>query len=219
MNAFLLLALLFAAPPGDHTVAGGGLGRGDELLRLDCRSELARREVTLFGNGTARLRSGPVGAERMRLSELGPDERDALVDRLRESDLEEAESPSLSAAGSWVEVCDLAVRLPGKEPSTRRFGRYDSLPLALSRVRELAVALGDRVEAEGRAAEGLPQGYRPRLGDCLRRLDGRLFEVRGFTSDGKGIELGGRDQPLVVLVLLEELDREFGSLEPGGCGR
>ncbi|HSM50434.1 MAG TPA: hypothetical protein VLA75_03430 [Thermoanaerobaculia bacterium] len=220
MSPLLLLALLLAAPPGGHPGAGDGLGRGDELLRLDCRSELARREVTLFGNGTARLRSGPVGAERLRLAELGPDERDALVDRLRECALAEADSPTLSVSGGWVEVCDLAVHLPGGEAESRRFGRYDSLPLALSRLRELALALADRVEAEGRAGEGLPQGYRPRIGDCLRRLDGRLFEVRGFTGDGKGVELEGIDQPLSVLVLVEELDREYGALEPAAaCGR
>ncbi|HNZ96572.1 MAG TPA: hypothetical protein PK570_03940 [Thermoanaerobaculia bacterium] len=215
LTALFLVTLLStsasSSPPQE------GLGRSDEILRLDCRSQLARRELTLFGNGTARLRSGPLGEEQLRLFELDPGERDAIVDRLREIDLSEAESSTLSAGGSWVEICALTVELPGAAPISRSFARYDSLPLALSRVRELAVALGDRVEEAGRAAGGLPPGYRARRGDCLRRVDGHLFRVLNYTSDGKGVELEGVDQPLTVYVVADELDREYLELVTDGC--
>jgi len=80
-------------------------GRGDVLLRRDCRSAIAREEVTLFGNGTVRLRSGPRGEERMVLVEVTRDEVESLVAALRAEDFTEAGAGSAGPEGDWVESC------------------------------------------------------------------------------------------------------------------
>src|SRR5262249_19855434 len=58
------LAIAVAAAFGSGAAAGAPLPvppsseRSIEVLRLDCASKIGRREVTLFGNGTIRLRDG-----------------------------------------------------------------------------------------------------------------------------------------------------------------
>ncbi|HTQ81341.1 MAG TPA: hypothetical protein VMM92_15185, partial [Thermoanaerobaculia bacterium] len=107
--------------------------------------------------------------------------------------------------------CELDLALPGRPPRTFRFGRYDTLPLPLSRVlrvvEDLAAKVGDL-----RAKEHLPEGYDPHPGDVLKRVDGEAYEVVSFTADGKGVELWGVDQPLTLYVLKVEMAREFVAL-------
>ncbi|HUO86018.1 MAG TPA: hypothetical protein VM617_01400 [Thermoanaerobaculia bacterium] len=86
-------------------------GRGDVLLRRDCRSTIAREEVTLYGNGTVRLRSGPLGEERMILGEVPPEEVTALVLAFRGEDLADAGSGSAGPEGGWVVQCLLELPL------------------------------------------------------------------------------------------------------------
>jgi hypothetical protein len=62
------------------------------------------------------------------------------------------------------------------------------------------------------SSRSLPDGYRPRRGDVLRRVDETLFEVVGFTSDGKGVELQGVDQPLTLYLAPEDLHTLFTAL-------
>ena len=59
---------------------------------------------------------------------------------------------------------------------------------------------------------GLPEGYEPRVGDVLKRVDGQLFEVFEFTTDKKGVECHGVDEPVTLYVLREELRKEFTAL-------
>ena len=180
-------------------------GRGDVLLRRDCRSAIAREEVTLFGNGTVRLRSGPRGEERMVLVEVTRDEVESLVAALRAEDFAEAGAGSAGPEGDWVESCLLELpvlaatasegaasgesgearpdlplgpgRPSGDHAATRfRYRHLDSLSLPLARVVALVDELAVRVAA-GAAAGRLPAGYRPRQGDVLRRADGVLFRV------------------------------------------
>src|SRR5215217_1069964 len=77
--ALLALALLPvplpAAPPASD--------RSTEVVRLECASDLGRREVTLFGNGTVRLREGLRGKEEaLGLAELDPAELAGALARL-----------------------------------------------------------------------------------------------------------------------------------------
>ncbi|HXU46194.1 MAG TPA: hypothetical protein VN783_11760, partial [Thermoanaerobaculia bacterium] len=60
----------------------------------------------------------------------------------------------------------------------------------------------------------LPEGYAPAPGDRLRRADGVLFEIHGFTDDGKGIELRGVEQPLTIYLRKEDLRQLFVAVEP-----
>lgn len=98
-------------------------GRGDVLLRRDCRSAIAREEVTLFGNGTVRLRSGPLGEERMVLVEVTRDEVESLVAAIRAEVYAEAGAGSAGPEGDWVERCllelpVLAAAAPDEEPAS-----------------------------------------------------------------------------------------------------
>jgi hypothetical protein len=198
---FVLLFFLAAT-------AGAVSDRSTEIVRHSCESELGRREVTLFGNGTIRLRDGVPGQEQMGLAELDPGELEAFVNRLRQEDLSEVGRLPDGVEGTWVEQCALELHLPGEEAKVFRFRRYDSLPLSLSRVLRIVLDLAAEVEhLEGE--EQLPVDYKPKPMDILKRRDGQLFRVLGFTSDKRGVELEGIDQPLMIYVHAEEIRREF----------
>jgi hypothetical protein len=100
------------------------------------------------------------------------------------------------------------VALDGKPVRRLAFSRYDSLPLAVATI----VRVADEMAALTRATSELPAGYRARSGDVLRRADGVLFSVVGFTSDGKGIEMQGVEQPLTLYVRPEDVPGLFEAL-------
>jgi hypothetical protein len=180
--------------------------RSIEVFDFDCTSPLGRRQVTLFANGTVRLREGELGKEAMGLAELNPDELHGALARLRDEDLTEIDQLPRGVDGEWVEHCDLRLALAGRPDRTLRFGRYDALPLPLSRV--LRVVADCAVKVGGvKTKEHLPEGYDPKPGDVLKRTDAQLFEVIGFTADNKGVELWGVDQPLTLYVLRVEMGR------------
>ena len=62
-SRILCAALLLLAMPAVRAD-----DRSTEVLRYDCVTELARREMTLFANGTIRLRKGQIGNEWMGLA-------------------------------------------------------------------------------------------------------------------------------------------------------
>ncbi len=204
MPVAALWALLAGPPPAVES------GKGTVVLRLDCRSTIGRREITLFANGTVRLRDGVPGKEKMSLAELGAAERDAFLRRLEGIDLHEAASTSDSASGDWIERCVLELKLAGRAERSFTFSRYDSLGLGVDQLRRLAVELGEGVDPRGRD-DRLPRGYRPAVGDCLRRVDGAVYRVHGMTSDGKGVELEGVSTPLTIYLPLGQLDGEFSA--------
>ena len=47
----------------------------------------------------------------------------------------------------------------------------------------------------------------------MRRGDGELFEVIGLTSDGKGVELNGINQPITIYVALADFRSVFVAKE------
>lgn len=192
-----------AGPRGGR--AGGRDLRGVVLLDLDCRSQLGRWAVTLFANGTVRLRQD----EGILLSELTPEELAAYLRRLAAEDLSETDPDSTGVDGEWVERCALELALPEQRPRNFTFERYASLSLALSRVVAIARELGERTEREDLATRHLPTDYRARQGDVLERRDGVLYEVVGFTADSKGVELEGVEQPFTLYVRVEDMRREF----------
>jgi hypothetical protein len=209
--ALSLLGGIQAAAPLPDPITSRGAGRTTEIFRWDCGSTLGHREVTLFGNGTVRLRDGERGKEQMGLAELGPDELDGALRRLAAEDLSETDDRERGPQGDWIERCALTLALPGKPVRSFRYGRYDSLSLALSRVLRVVSDLAEKVRVmEG--AEHLPEGYEPQVGDVLKRVDGQLFEVFEFTTDKKAVECHGVDEPVAIYVLREELRKEFVAL-------
>lgn len=209
----LFATLLITTPSGDPLRDL----RSVELVDFDCASDIGRRQLTLFANGTVRVRLWADDQEQdMILKELNPDELTGYLNRLREIDLSESEERRESPAGEWVQKCELKLDLyyddadddRNRQPSRFLFGRYDSVSLALSRVIRIAEEIALWAEENAVIAE-FPVGYEPRPGDILERQDGVLFEVIAFTSDNRGVELWGIDQPLVVYVLREDLIGEF----------
>ena len=191
-----------ASPPDDRSV---------QLFDYTCQSPLGRRQVVLFANGTVRLREGEPGKEEMGLGELNPQELRGAVARLAEEKLGEIDQLPSGVDGDWVERCELDLTLADRPPRSFRFRRYDTLPLPLSRVLKVVEDCAGKVGGV-KSKEHLPEGYEPKPGDVLKRVDGETFEVIAFTADKKGVELWGVDQPLTLYVLLEQMGKEFVAL-------
>lgn len=212
--AGLLLATLGAA------AAGAEDPRGLELLHLECRSAGVWSDLTLFASGMVRLRERTGREEpRMRLLQLDVEALAGYERRIAAEDLSETDAEPLRAQGLVAESCRLAVRQPGEsgwEPAGEfRFGRLDSLSLALSHLVALARELEERVRQEASRGQ-LPADYEPRPGDVLLRQDGKLYRVVAGTPDGRGIELVGIDQPLTIYVAVDSLSGEFSEVVERG---
>ena len=183
-----------------------------ELFKYDCRSENAREEITLFGNGTLRLRQGLLEHPSMFLLELAPPDLEDLKRRIGRLDLEEAQAFGGTLEGEWVGQCVLEVSVAEGPLLQLSFHQFDALSLGVQRAVDLGLELIDRVRLNSTDG-GLPPGYEAKIGDYLRHLDGQIFEVVGFTSEGRGIELHGVEQPLGLFVATQDLRRVFVALE------
>ena len=165
----------------------------------------------MFGSGTLRLRLRTEDKDEMRLAELNPEEVQAYIRRLEAEDLSEVREGRDETLGSLVERCALYLELAERDKQQFFYGRLDSLPLALAR---LDAIINDMYqEAIDLAPEGgLPRNYYPEPGDILERTDGHRFEVVALTSDRKGVELSGLDDPLTLFVALDALRQQFVDL-------
>ncbi len=185
--------------------------RSIERLRYECYNTLGRREITLFANGTIRLRDGLKTGPTLSLGELTRDELVATVKQLAEIDFTETEISTQGVGGEWVEHCRLQLDLPNDRERVFSFGRLDTRPPAVERLVNLAEALALRVQPTGRA-QHLPSDYVPLAGDVLRRLDGLHFRVLGDTADRAGVELDCIDAPLRMYTPKGGLNLEFDRL-------
>lgn len=191
--------------------------RSQVLLASDCRTEVARREVTLFANGTLRIRTGRGATREMRLAELGRSELEAYVARLREIEFDDLASSSPGLEGDWVEDCLLVLELPGEERRRFEYGPYDSIPLGWKHVLLIVDDLLEELETSRRADDRV-RDYDPLPGDILvRRSDGARYEVLGRTLEGSGVELQGLDEPMTVFILLDHLLEQFEPAEEVGA--
>ena len=173
---------------------------------------MSRSDVTLFANGTVRLRKRQDDVESLLLAELTPDELAAYRNRLRAEGLRE-DRPVAGVTGDWLESCRLVVERP-QGSAEFRFGRTDSLPLGLSRVVRIADELRD-LESFQNPGSRLPFDYQPRRGDVLEDADGRRFRIRGFSVVGTGVELEGLTDPLTLYLDRSELRSHFVELVDG----
>lgn len=215
LSALLLASVLLQVPEPPSTAPPPPFVPGDrsvELLRYDCRSKIGRREVTLFANGTVRIRDGEPGNEALGLAELSVEELEGFFNRLRDIDLSQ-EKPFKGLEGEWIERCRLVVEPTPGQRTDLMVNRYQAQSLAVSTVLRVVddvaakiVSLNDR--------EQLPVDYEPQLGDVLKRFDGELYRVRGFTADKKAIEMQGVKTPLTIFIARDALRREFVALQP-----
>lgn len=192
------------------------IGIDQEVFRLDCANQHYRREVTLFGNGTIRVREGYASAPEMWLGELDVESTRALIARLMEPDLEEVPATSRTVVGEWVETCRYEIELTPGEPQAFEFQRLDALALPLQKSLSVAItALGmiDRTRPSNTRGK-LSSDFVPERGDVLVAIDGRRFRVSGFTTDRTGVELVGVEQPVVLFAPVADLHSMFLSREP-----
>ncbi len=193
--------------------------RSTELLHYTCASELSRRDITVFANGTVRLRQGPLDARELYLDELLPEELAAAIGQLRAIQ-KSAEAPAVqlpagAPSGEWVEACELRLALPGAPPATWATSAYDIPPLVITRLIHLAEDLAEFTRPP-ELAERLPADYRPRHGDVLVGAEGGRYRVMGLTSDELGVELIELGTPVMIVVPVAELADLFSALEEPG---
>lgn len=189
--------------------------RSAVVLRYDCASEVGRREVTLFANGTVRVWDGPLDDQEMVLTELEPEILDGFLVRLDREDLSEEPDAYHGVEGAWIESCELDLPLREDRGRTHfEFNRYTQLSLGLSRLVRIAEEIGELAD-EVRGA-GLDEAYRPRPGDVLERTDGERFRVVDYTSDGKGVELSGVVVPLTLYLPADALGEVFARVVERG---
>lgn len=188
--------------------------RSTELLRYECRQQTYLRDITLFANGTVRLREGISGARSLMLVELERDELAHAIERIREVDLSETDSSYQSGLGDEMESCKLRVDSKGiGEIQEVEFGRLEVSTLAINQLIEIAEELGKKTRALSDESREIPLDFQPRRGDILRRFDGLLFEVAYFSANGLEVELEGINQPMTLVVPIMDLTEVFDSIE------
>ncbi|MDA8019328.1 MAG: hypothetical protein MPN21_17950 [Thermoanaerobaculia bacterium] len=190
--------------------------RSVELFYYGCADELHRRDVTLFANGTLRLRSGPRDAQEMKLEELGPTELRQHLNqllRIRSSrDFPDQLRLKGSLDGRWVGSCRYSLDLPGFQPIRLQVGSFDVLPLELRQLQQYADELAEMTRPLV-APDSLGPNYVPEIGDVLRTHEGEIYRVRGRTSDGRALELESLDGNWRIFVPEDELTDVFAALE------
>ena len=203
-------------------MSGGPLAadaRSTELMRYECKNELGRRDVTLFANGTVRLRQGLWEEQELYLDELLHEELASYLTRLREVvDSADERTTDLVAnvpAGSWVDACEIRLALPGRSPATWEFSAYEVPPLVVAGLVHIAEDLAEFTRPLV-DSDRLPADYEPRPGDVLRSIEGERFRVVNLTLDRRGVELEGLEVPLRIFVPLDQLGEAFASLEKQG---
>ena len=192
--------------------------RSTEILRYECGSEFGRRDVTLFANGTVRLRQGAWETQELYLDELTPEALEESLRVLRgvhsDREIDRLLEPiGHGPDGQWTERCEVYLALPElDEPLRYELSTYDIPPLPIARIIQVAEDLADFARPITEE-ERLPEDYEPRYGDVLRTAEGLRFQVLRLTVDEKGVELQGIDQPTRIYVALEDLAAAFTAIE------
>lgn len=172
--------------------------RSVTLFDYQCRSDRNHHRVTLFANGTVRLREriATDGPETMMLAELSPEQLAGYRRQLRFTDPSDGllpDTPAAGTSGHGVETCDLLVAPPQGKEIRYRIGTLEVSSLRYARWVALAEALADiaRPDVE---LETLDEAYEPALNDVLRDTLGDRYRIIWVSVDG-WIEFTGIDQP------------------------
>ena len=191
--------------------------RSTEVLLSRCESEIGRRDITLFGNGTVRLRQGSWEDQALFLDELDPPAMAAALERIEgafdDRDQSFERLPRAALEGPWVERCEVRVELADRDRYVYRYSRFDVPPLEVARLVQLAEDLG-RLARPLDAPQSLPRGYGPAPGDVLIDRQGHRYVVIRLTSDGRGVEVEARHEPVRSFHALEALRQVFVDVEP-----
>ncbi|MCP3962710.1 MAG: hypothetical protein GY719_33140 [bacterium] len=218
--AWVLAALaVLGAVFGPGAVAGDD--RSTELLRYQCSSALGRRDVTLFANGTVRLRQGLWEEQEMYLDELLREELSSYVAQLREIQASRSPAATDLAArlpdGEWVEHCEIRLELPDAMPVSYEFSGLEVPPLVVASLIHVAEDLAAFTRPLV-ADERVPSDYQPRIGDVFRTVEGERFRILDFIETPSSVELEGLDTPMRLYMTAGELATAFAVLEPRDGG-
>ena len=190
--------------------------RSVEFFYYGCSDELERRDVTLFANGTLRLRRGPHDQQMMKLEEIGPVELRSHLNRLlrirASRDFPDQVQLEGSVAGRWIDSCRIQLDLPGFQAVRLEVGSFDLLPMELQQLQQYADELEGLTRPMVRP-DALPPEYEPRIGDVLRTHEGKVYRIRGRTSDGGALELESLDGAWRIFVPEDEFPDYFAALE------
>ncbi|MCH7666719.1 MAG: hypothetical protein IH936_12410 [Acidobacteria bacterium] len=187
--------------------------RSHELVRLGCSSGTLSRELTLFANGTIRIRDRGGPDPGIRLAELNENELEGFRARLEEIDLSETSSRTRGPSGEMLEQCLLRLELTSGQIDEYRFPRIAVLSLALGRVLAVLDDLTSLAEQRYRLSSGLPISYQPRAGDVLVKSDGSRYRIVRVTAEGAGVEIIALESPLVLYLPKDGVRGEFVAIE------
>lgn len=190
--------------------------RSTQWLYFTCSNDLGRRDITLFGNGTVRLREGLWESQQVYLHELGPDEltveRQLLASVFDDDAISRGEVPLGGVEGDWIERCSIDLDVPGSRPFRYGFGQFEMPPLEVARLVQIAEDLAEMTRPLD-PVERLSPDYEPSPGDTLIDDQGARFVVIGLTSDGKGVEVEAEAMPMRIFHPVDMLPRLFVAFE------
>lgn len=191
--------------------------RSTEWLIYSCSNSLGRRDITLFANGTVRLREGLWESQSMFLHELGPEElrreQEILNAALSDETAPRHDIPLGGVDGQWVERCEVELKLPDSPPFRYRFGQFEVPPLEVARLVQIAEDLAALTRPLD-PIHRLSPDYEPQPGDILIDGEGGRFVVIGLTADGDGVEVESLAEPLRIFHPISLLPNLFVSFEP-----
>ncbi len=190
--------------------------RSTEVLRFDCGTDLARREVTLFANGTIRLRDG---AARQRgdgaRSSWGRTSCRGSSTVSPAEDLEDVTEPRPGARGDLGRALRAAARSsPGRSPRPTASATTIPSPLNLSQVVHIADELAEKVEMVKERDE-IPVDYEPGAGGRAEagRATAPASASCAFTARQEGDRAArGSTQPLEIYVPRDQVRKKFTAL-------
>lgn len=228
----MFLAVVFGATIGAVVSPAAGTAedrrsvdrRSIVLFEKSCVSDRGRQIVTLFANGTIRLKesfargldAAPAsdaespGTTVLHLAELTPEEtrsyRRELI-RAMPSDGKLPESERAVIEGVGVETCTLIIDTGTGTPLEHAFAPLEVPSLRLERWLGLAGDLIRRARPS-EEPETLDEAYEPDIGDVLRDRAGQRFRIRWITFEGI-VELDGIDTPVHLRVAADQLAEQF----------
>lgn len=215
----VLVSMILAVFPGVTSEAARADDRSTELFLYRCSNQLGRRDVTLFANGTVRLRQGLWEDQQLYLDELLPEQLSSYIARFRRiqktADALQTQFPGSAPQGDWVEQCEIRLALPDAPAEEWEFSTYQVTPLVVSNLVQLAEDLASYTKPPA-APDRVPGDYEPRRGDILRAFEGGRFRVLGLTTDRRAVELEGLDSPLRIYVSVDEIGTTFQALDERG---
>lgn len=186
------------------------------LFRHSCESHLGEREVTLFLDGTIRLRLEDPEGEETNSGSLKPENVARTYSTLKsiQTAIGDQDQKNWSRftqpggiTGELLRRCEIYLNLPDLAPEIFHFTTMEGGPLWLEQLRLLSEELGDRTVKQ--IYRGLPAAYRPKFGDLLRRRDGAVFRFVGMTSDKKAWMVEQVGQPTTTYYSAEEISQVF----------